>query len=93
MNINNDDRLWSLWATAIHRIARSAKAGTGAAGCPQIHNLAVFRARRRSLFPLWANKPAGERMARRRDRSLGARTVAGTQIALARKGQEEHARI
>ncbi|MDR2260197.1 MAG: hypothetical protein LBE06_04535, partial [Azoarcus sp.] len=69
MNINNDDRLWSLWATAGlwvgggKRAAFSTghpqdcaqrKGGSGAAGCPQIHSLAVFRARRRSLFPLWA---------------------------------------
>lgn len=36
----------------------------------------LFRARQRSLFLLGTNKPMFELMARRRDRSLGARTVA-----------------
>jgi hypothetical protein len=36
-----------------------------------------FRARRRSLFPLGANKPVLEQMARRRFRFSRARTVAG----------------
>ena len=51
----------------------------------------LFRARRRSLFALWASKPVSEPMARRRDRSFGARTVVGSKIACARKGEEEHA--
>jgi hypothetical protein len=59
---------------AIHRMARSAKAVTGAAVTRESTAFAVSGAAAQPVL-LRANKPAEERMARRRDRSLGARTV------------------
>ena len=85
------DMLWSLWAAADlwasggKRAAFSMACPWGSAlarsGGNRRRRLStnpqrpLFRARRRSLVLLGASKPVIELMARRRDRSLGARTV------------------
>ena len=82
--------LWSLWAKgcAVGKSSDFSTASGPVADRPSSTNpqRESFRARRRSLYALWASKPACEQMARRRDRSSGARTVAGLNIAFARMG-------
>lgn len=82
--------LWSLWAKgcAVGKSSDFSTASGPVADRPSSTNpqRGSFRARRRSLLRLGASKPASEQMARRRDRSAGARTVAGLNIAFARMG-------
>ncbi|HMM72934.1 MAG TPA: hypothetical protein PKC22_12090, partial [Rhodocyclaceae bacterium] len=58
------------WGTALARLG-----GNQRSRLPTNPQRPLFRARRRSLFSLGATKPVFELMARRRDRSFGARTV------------------
>jgi hypothetical protein len=79
----DDDALWSLWATAglwVGGGKRAAFSTDHPQDCAQRKGgnrrsrlstnpqRSPFRAQRRSLFPLEADPPAGERMARHRDR-------------------------